>query len=616
MLAGSQVESHSPESHSLESKSPESQSPVSLLWRATSAERPTVWAAIALTIANKMFDVLPEFLIGFAVDIAVNGDRSFVGRASGFETRWSQLVLLAIITIAIWVGESLTDYLAELRWRNLSQSIQHTTRVDCYRHMQKLEQGWFEDRSSGGLLSVLNDDVNQLERFLDSGAQEMVLVATNVVVVGIVFLTVSPMLALVAFLPIPVIVIASLRYQWRLEPLYARVRDSVGHLGATLANNLSGIATIRAFVAEEREVERVSSLSTEYRESNRQAIRLSAAFIPLIRMAILAAFVSTLLLGGRLVIEGTLAVGVFSSLVYMTQRLLWPLTRLGETFDGYQRAAASVRRLLEVLDSTPAILDGPGTLSATTPGRVQFSEVRFGYSSEQPVLRGASFTIPAGETHAIVGTTGAGKSTILKLLLRLYEVEGGAITIDGHDINSVSTASLRRVFGYVAQDTFLFEGTIRENVAYGRPEASEVEIVSALSAAEALEFATSLPRGLDTLVGERGQKLSGGQRQRLSLARAILMNPAILVLDEATSAVDNETEAAIQRSLVRVSAGRTTIVIAHRLSTVRHAHSIHVLENGVVAESGTHEDLLKAGGLYCALWRVQTGEADLGAGTS
>lgn len=564
--------------------------------------------AIVLTILNKLFDVMPEFLIGFAVDAVVRGPNGLVGQWTGISDRWIQLLVLAGATVVIWIGESVTDYLAELRWRNLSQSIQHHTRIDLYRHLQSLEQGWFEDRSSGGLLSVLNDDVNQLERFLDTGAQEVVSVGTNVVVVGVVFVAVSPVLAVVAFLPIPIIVAASLRYQHRLEPRYTRVRDSVGALSTALTNNLGGIATIRSFVAEQREVERITELSEEYRRSNREAIRLSAAFIPLIRMAILAAFVVTLLVGGRSVLDGTLAVGLFSSLVYMTQRLLWPLTRLGETFDGYQRASSSVRRMMDVLDQEPSITSGAIELPSPVRGSVEFRDVQFRYSPEVAVLDHCSLVVPAGETHAIVGTTGAGKSTVLKLLLRLYEVDDGAVLIDDVDVRTLSFASLRRSMGYVAQDTFLFEGTVRDNIAYGRPDASDEQLWEALAAAEASAFVEALPDGIETLVGERGQKLSGGQRQRLAIARAIATDPAILVLDEATSAVDNETEAAIQRSLATVSQGRTTIVIAHRLSTVRHAHRIHVLEGGSVAESGTHDELVGRDGLYAALWRVQTGE--------
>jgi ATP-binding cassette subfamily B protein len=431
------------------------------------------------------------------------------------------------------------------------------------------------------------------------------------VFVGVVFFVAEPVLGVVAFAPIPLIVWASVRYQHRLEPRYTEVRQAAGDLGSLLANNLSGIATIRSFTAEERESERVATASTAYREANRRAIKLSSAFIPLIRMAILAAFTVTLIVGGQAALDGSLAVGTFSVLVYMTQRLLWPLTRLGETFDLYQRAMASTRRILDLLAVDPTIVGGPGALPSPLRGEVRFSGVRFRYGAGRPVLDGFDLTVPPGETHAIVGSTGAGKSTVVKLLLRFYDPQDGRITLDGVPVDDVSLVALRREVGYVGQDVFLFQGTVRDNLAYGRPDAADVtdaELERAARLAEAHDFIVELPDGYDTVVGERGQKLSGGQRQRLSIARAILKDPPVLVLDEATSAVDNETEAAIQRSLELVGRGRTVIVIAHRLSTVRHADRIHVLEEGRVVEAGTHDTLVAQRGLYAALWRIQTGE--------
>jgi len=505
--------------------------------------------------------------------------------------------------------ESITDYIAEVLWRNLAQDIEHEMRMDSYRHVQELELAYFEDRTSGGLMAVLNDDINQLERFLDVGANQMILTISNVVLVGLAFFIISPELAFLAFLPIPVIVVGSLLYQKKLEPRYDAVRAAAGRIADTLTNNLGGIATIKAFTAEEREVDRVAIDSRAYGEANAQAIRLSSAFIPLIRMAILAGFTVTLVVGGKAALEGSLDVGLYATLVYMTQRLLWPLTELGETLDLYQRAMASCRRIFGLLDVTPSIQPGERDLRAPVRGAVRFDDVTFAYGTGSDVLHGLDFEIPAGETHAIVGATGSGKSTIVKLLLRLYEPTRGQICIDGVPIHELTYRSLRGSMGFVSQDVFLFQGTVRENLTYGRPDATDADVEWAARLAEAHEFVAALPDGYDTVVGERGQKLSGGQRQRLTIARAILRDPAILVLDEATSAVDNETEAAIQRSLARVSVDRTTVVIAHRLSTVRHAHRIHVLEAGRIVETGTHEELVGHGGLYAALWRVQTGEA-------
>ncbi len=584
--------------------------PLRTLWQYAQRHRGRTIFAIVMSVVNKAFDIAPELLIGAAVDVVVNADRSFVGRLFGVEDRFDQLTILVVITVAVWLAESVTEYLAVLTWRYLAQAIQHDARMDAYRQVQDLEVAYFEDQTSGGLMTVLNEDVNQLERFLDMGPHKIIITAANVVLVGLAFFIISPLLMVLAFLPIPVIIAGSLIYQQRLEPRYAKVRRAAGAIGDTLTNGIGGIATIKAFSAESREVARVEAESDHYQQVNRDAIRLSTAFRPLIRTAVLAGFTMTLLVGGRAALRGELAIGLFSVLVYMTQRLLWPLTDLGETLDLYQRAMASCRRIFGLMEAEPTILPGTQELPSPVRGAVRFDGVSFRYaSSPDDVVRDVSFEVPAGETHAVVGATGSGKSTLVKLLLRLYEPTDGRISIDGHPIDELTFASLRHSMGFVAQDVFLFQGTVRENLTYGRPDATDDEVRRAAELAEAHEFIEAMSYGYETVVGERGQKLSGGQRQRLTLARAIVRDPAILVLDEATSAVDNETEAAIQRSIDHVASHRTTIVIAHRLSTVRHADRIHVMERGRIVESGTHDELVGHGGLYAALWRVQTGEA-------
>ncbi len=583
--------------------------PLRRLWHYAGPHRRRVVLASVFTTVNKVADIAPELLIGAAVDVVVKGERSLVSGLLGVEDRFSQLVVLALVNVVVWIVESLFDFLSAVTWRNLAQTIEHDARMDAYRHVQDLDLAWFEDTTTGGLLSVLNDDVNQLERFLDVGAATLLRTFWNVVLLGIVFVATSWQLTLLAFAPLPVIVFGSLRFQRRLEPLYARVRERVSDLSSTLAGNLGGITTIKAFNAERREAARVEAASERYRLANRDAIRYSSAFVPLIRMAILVGFTCTLLLGGRLVIDGGLEVGVYSVLVYMTQRLLWPLTRLGETLDLYQRAMASTTRILDLLAVGPTMADGAVSLPEPVRGEVRLESVRFGYGDGPDVLQDLDLHVPAGETHAVVGATGAGKSTVVRLVLRFSDPRSGRVLVDGHDVRDLAGSSLRRAIGYVSQDVFLFQGTVRENIAYGRADATDAEVEAAARLAEAHDFIVAMPDGYATVVGERGQKLSGGQRQRLSLARAILTDPAILVLDEATSAVDNETEAAIQRSLAKVAEGRTAIVIAHRLSTVRDADRIWVLEAGRVAEAGNHDQMVAAGGLYAALWRVQTGEA-------
>lgn len=564
--------------------------------------------ASLFSILNKLVDLAPPALIGAAVDIVVQQEDSFIAQL-GIENVESQLIFLAVVTLVIWILESVFEYIHSLIWRGLAQAIQHDMRLDVYAHVQELELAYFEDQSTGGLMSILNDDINQLERFLDIGANDLIQVATTVLAIGGAFFIAAPDVAWMAVIPIPIIIYGSIWFQKKLTPRYAAVRSQVGMLNSQLSNNLSGIATIKSFTSEQHEIKRIENESRTYEDTNRDAIRLSAAFSPLIRMVIVAGFIGIMVFAGQRAINGDLNVGVYSVMVFMTQRLLWPLTRLGETFDLYQRAMASITRILDLLDIEPQIDDGEESLPReNVRGEIRFDGVQFSYNNGAEVLRGLSFEIPAGDTAAIVGATGAGKSTIIKLLLRFYDVTGGKVTLDGHDLRDLKLDDLRASVGLVSQDVFLFHGTVRENIAYGTFDADDDAIIEAAKIAEAHDFIMRLPQGYDTIVGERGQKLSGGQRQRISIARAILKNPPVLVLDEATSSVDNETEAAIQRSLEKIVVGRTTIVIAHRLSTVRNADRIFVMENGMLKEQGRHEDLVHGDGIYATLWRVQTGE--------
>ncbi|HET7544983.1 MAG TPA: ABC transporter ATP-binding protein [Polyangiaceae bacterium] len=572
--------------------------------------RRDVAIATLFSILNKIFDVLPEILIGMAVDVVVSKKTSFLGRAGVTEPR-DQLLLLAALTVAIWVCESLFEYLYALRWRNLAQNLQHDLRMEAYQHVQRLELAWFEQRRTGSLMSILNDDINQMERFLNGGANDLIQVVTGSLLVGAVFFGLTKQIAVLALLPIPLIVYGAFWFQARLASRYASVRDAAGSLNSRLNNNLLGIATIKAYTAEDFEAKHVSAASEDYRTANAAAIRFSAAITPIIRMAILAGFTVTLLYGGFLALRAEIGVGSYSVLVYLTQRLLWPMTRLADMTDLYQRSMASVERVLNLLETPIAIgYEGKPLSAARVRGALSFEHVNFAYA-ERPILRDVSLRIDAGQTIAFVGSTGSGKSTLVKLLLRFYQPQTGNILLDDAPISDFKLQDLRRAIGYVAQDSFLADASVAENIAYGLGSVKREDVVAAAVAAEAHEFIMALPQGYDTGVGERGQKLSGGQRQRIALARAILKDPPILVLDEATSAVDNETEAAIQRSLDRLVVGRTSLIIAHRLSTVRRAHLIYVLEDGQIVECGTHESLLAQNGQYAGLWRLQTGEAPL-----
>ena len=583
-------------------------SPLSRLLIHLAPQRRLVGIAVACSLLNKLFDLAPPALIGLAVDVVVRGQQSLLANV-GISSTAHQLWFLAGLTLLVWSAESLFEYLYGVLWRNLAQSTQHSLRLEAYGHLQQLELAFFEQDSSGRLLTVLNDDINQLERFLDRGANEILQLITTVLVVGVGMALIAPGVAVFAYLPIPVILLGSLRFQRRLEPRYREVRARAGDLAARLANNLGGILTIKSFTAEALELERLRGESEAFRQSNARAIRLSAAFIPLIRFAILFAFLAILLIGGFKAVAGELEVGTYSVLVFITQRLLWPLTTLGRTLDDYQRSMASTRRVLDLIDTPIGIRDGSMRLDPVlVRGELRFEAVDFAYPGRPSLLEGFDLVVPAGTTIGIVGSTGSGKSTLVKLLLRLYERDGGRILLDGRRIEDLSLLDLRRSIALVSQDIYLFHGTVAENIAYGSDRANRSAIERAAQRAEAAAFIEELPDRYDTLVGERGQRLSGGQRQRIALARAILKDAPILVLDEATAAVDNDTEAAIQRSLERVTRNRTTLVIAHRLSTVRHADQIVVMERGRIVEQGRHAELLSLSGVYTNLWQVQAGE--------
>ena len=579
--------------------------PLRRLIKHMSSHRKTVWLASICSIVNRLFDLAPPVLIGIAVDVVVRGEGSFISEL-GVTDVHHQLWLLAAITFVIWGCESLFQYVYGVLWRNLAQTVQHELRLDVYGHIQNLEMGWFLEQSKGNLMAIMNDDVNQLERFLDEGATDLLHVVTTVIVISTLFFIIDWRVALFSIAPIPLILWGSFRFQSRIAPRYADVRSKAGNISTLLENNLTGITTIKSFTGEEIEFGRLEKTSEDYCESNRSAIKLSASFVPLIRMAILIGFTATLLYGGELTLNKTIEVGEFSILVFMTQRLLWPLTRLGATFDLYQRAMASTNRVLDLLETEVSMKDGTQILSEVK-GEIMAESLSFAYPERDTTLENVELHIPAGSTVAIVGPTGSGKTTLVRLLLRFYDPSNGSIKIDGIDVRELKLSSLRKSIALVSQRVTLFPESVRENIRYGNQKATDEEIEQAAIIAEAMEFIDTLPNGFDTQIGEGGYKLSGGQRQRLSIARAILKDAPILILDEATSSVDNETEAALQRSLTQISEGRTTLIIAHRLSTIRNADNIYVLENGKIIESGNHETLVSIGKMYKRLWDVQTG---------
>lgn len=565
-------------------------------------------SATIYSVLNKVFDIAPEILIGVAIDVVVHQKQSWLGQL-GIQNIEIQLILLGLLAFFIWGLESVSEYLYSIKWKNLAQSVQHDLRMETVGHIQKIDQTTFDQLRTGNLISILNDDINQLERFLEDGVNQMIQILFSTFLIGLIFFILAPQIALVAILPIPLIIAGAFYFQNKLTPKFLAVRQKAGEIASRLSNTLTGMITIKSLVSEDFEREQIQHLSEEYRQANRKAIKLSSLVTPVIRIAILIGFLGTLIYGGLLTIKGEMSVGIYGMLVFLTQRLLWPLTMLAEVIVNFQRTMASTIRILDLRRIPISFLHGEKPLPKNgLKSAISFENITFGYEKQYSVFENFSVTIPKGKTVAFVGTTGSGKSTLVKLLLRFYEPDQGNIELDGVPIEDFNIQELRRSIGLVSQDIFLFHGTVAENIAYPEKNLAREKIVEAAKQAEAHDFIMRLPNGYETIIGERGQKLSGGQRQRLTIAREIIKNPPVLILDEATSSVDNETELAIQKSLDRIIVGRTVIMIAHRLSTVRNAEVIHVLKEGKIVESGSHDELLLRDSIYANLWKLQTGQ--------
>ena len=564
-----------------------------------------IWASFC-SIANKIFDIAPEILIGIYVDLVVQREQSFIARL-GFESIESQITLLAIATFLIWASESIFEYLYSVGWKNIAQGIEHHIRIDTYSHVQNLDLEWYEKQKTGNITAILNDDVNQLERFLNGGFNDILQIIVSTIAIGGVFFYISPLIALFAVCPIPIILLVASLFQKKLSPKYLDVRNAAGDLSSSIFNNLLGIITIKGFTAEQYETNKILKMSNEYQNKNQSAIKLSSAFIPIVRMGVLTGFIGTMIIGSVYALNGVIAVGSFSVLVFLTQRFLWPFTRLGETIDLFERSMASTRRILELLETTFKIKNSvdPKIMNALNENIV-LENVEFGYE-EKTVFKNLNLEINKEDFIGIAGQTGSGKTTLIKLLFRFYEIKNGEIKIDGTNINNIDIASLRSNIGLVNQEIFLFDGTIRENICYPNTDIDDSLLTEVAQSSQCLEFIEKLDDGFDTIVGERGQKLSVGQKQRIGIARALYKKPEILIFDEATSAVDNETEYLIQKALKEISKSCTTIVIAHRLSTIKNADKIIVLGNEKVLEEGTHQHLIENDNFYKHLWDIQTG---------
>ncbi len=524
--------------------------------------------------------------------------------------------------IGVYALAGLTEFGDQYLRHTIGERILYDLRVHLYGHLQRLSLAFFERTSTGELMSRVSNDVNALEQFATHGTILTAVAAVRLLAAAIVLLVMDPRLAVVALAPVPLIVLGLRWFNRRSRPIYRRVRDRQGDLNARLQDDLAGMRVIQAFGQEGAELERFSAVSRRYLAERVASIGAWSTFFPVLGFLSSLGGALVLGVGARMVLQGQLTLGTLVAFLSYIVSFYEPIRRLTDIDNILQQAVAAADRIFELLDQEPDIPDAADAAAFDRiNGEIAFDDVSFRYGDGDEVLHDVAFHVAPGEVIALVGPSGAGKTSIANLLCRFYDPTQGSVRVDGCDLRAVKLNTLRRNVSVVLQDTFLFNASVRENLTYGRPGATDAEIQAAAEAAYAHEFITALPNGYDTVVGERGVKLSGGQRQRLALARAILTDPRILILDEATSSVDAEAEYLIQQALERVLQGRTALIIAHRLSTIRNADKIIALDGGRIREIGNHRELLARGGLYSQLYQRQLdlaaeGEESAAAGQS